>query len=189
LLSLVARSGCRGLLIGFESLSQAALAETRKGFNMRKDYRFVVERLHAAGIAIMGCFVFGFDNDTPRTFADTVDFVNEANIDLPRYALLTPFPGTPLFNRLKREGRILTDDWGLYDGQHVVFQPRQMSPRDLLAGIERAWKATYSYRSIFKRLAGARIQLPIAFGANLGYRFYAHHLNSFYNCDWPKLAA
>ena len=189
LLSLIARSGCRGLLIGFESLSPAALAETRKGFSIREDYRLVVERIHDKGIAIMGCFVFGFDNDTPATFAETVEFVNSVHIDLPRYALLTPFPGTPLFRRLKQEGRILTQDWRLYDGQHVVFRPAGMTAAELRDGIERAWKSTYSYGSIFKRLAGARIQLPIAVGANLGYRFYAHHLNTFYNCDWMKLAA
>jgi radical SAM superfamily enzyme YgiQ (UPF0313 family) len=137
----------------------------------------------------MGCFVFGFDHDTPLTLEETVEFVSEVNIDLPRYAVLTPFPGTPLFQRLKQEGRILTEDWSLYDGQHVVFQPKKMSVQELLGAVERAWKKTYSYRSILKRLAGARIQLPISLGANLGYRFYAYHLNSFYNCDWMRLAA
>ncbi|HEX2186948.1 MAG TPA: DUF4070 domain-containing protein, partial [Chloroflexota bacterium] len=108
----------------------------------------------------------------------------EHNIDLPRYAILTPFPGTPLYRRLEAEGRILTRDWSLYDGQHVTYQPRQMSPQELLRGTERAWKRTYSYGSIFKRLAGARLQLPIAIPANLGYRFYAHRLHQYYTCDW-----
>ena len=184
LLDLAARSGCRGILVGFESLSNDSLRETHKGFNMRKDYRYVIERLHDRGIGIMGCFVFGFDHDTRDTFARTVEFVYETNIDLPRYALLTPFPGTPLFDRLKREGRILTEDWGLYDGQHVLFEPKQMSAEDLRLGTDWAWKQTYSYRSIVKRLAGARIQLPVSIGANLGYRFYAHHLQTFYTCDW-----
>jgi radical SAM superfamily enzyme YgiQ (UPF0313 family) len=132
----------------------------------------------------MGCFVFGFDHDTARTFDETAAFAVEHNIDLPRYAILTPFPGTPLYRRLETEGRILTRDWSLYDGQHVTFQPRQMSPQELLQGTERAWKRTYSYRSIFKRLAGARLQLPIAIPANLGYRFYAHRLHQYYTCDW-----
>ena len=68
LLDLAARSGCRGLLIGFESLDQKALDETRKSFNMRQDYHLVVDRMHDRGIAIMGCFVFGFDDDTLETF-------------------------------------------------------------------------------------------------------------------------
>jgi radical SAM superfamily enzyme YgiQ (UPF0313 family) len=184
LLDLTARSGCRGLLIGFETLSQKALVETNKAFNMRRDYYEVVRRLHQYKIAIQGTFVFGFDNHTPNAFAETVDFAIESNIDLPRYAILTPFPGTPLFNRLKSENRILTEDWSLYDAQHVVYQPRQMSPTELQQGTEWAWKQTYRYRSIAKRLLGARIMLPLALGANLGYRFYAHHLHNYYNCDW-----
>jgi radical SAM superfamily enzyme YgiQ (UPF0313 family) len=184
LLDLAALSGCRGLLIGFETLSQQALAETKKCFNMRKDYHEVVQKLHERGIALQGTFVFGFDSHTQTAFAETVEFVIEANIDLPRYAILTPFPGTPLFQRLKREGRILTEDWTLYDGQHVVYQPAQMSVEALQRGTEWAWKQTYSYRSITRRLLGSRIMLPLALAANLGYRFYAHNLRNYYNCDW-----
>jgi radical SAM superfamily enzyme YgiQ (UPF0313 family) len=160
------------------------MAETRKSFGIRKDYHYVGRRLHERGIAIMGCFAFGFDHDTPDTFAQTVEFAIEAHIDLPRYAILTPFPNTPLFHRLKGEGRILTEDWSLYDGQHVVYQPRQISAEELLRGTEWAWKQTYAIRSIAKRLLGSRIMLPLALGANLGYRFYAHNLHRYYTCDW-----
>ncbi|HEX8968520.1 MAG TPA: radical SAM protein [Chloroflexota bacterium] len=184
LLDLAARSGCRALLLGFESLSASSLVETRKAFNLRQDYHEVVRALHARNIAIMGCFVFGFDHDTRETFEATVDFVLEANIDLPRYAILTPFPGTALHQRLAGAGRILTDDWSLYDGQHVVFQPVGMAPLQLLQGTEAAWKRTYSFRSIARRLAGSRTLLPVALAANLGYRFYAYNLHKFYNCDW-----
>ena len=184
LLDLAARSGCRGLLVGFESLSQASLAEAKKAFNMRRDYYEVVRKIHERGIAIMGCFVFGFDQDTEQTFDETVDFVISACIDLPRFAIAVPFPGTPFFRRLKAEGRITTENWSLYDGQHVVFQPRNMSADELLRNTRRAWEKTYSYPSIWKRLAGSRTQLPIAIPANLGYRFYAYHLDTFYTCDW-----
>jgi radical SAM superfamily enzyme YgiQ (UPF0313 family) len=184
LLDLAARSGCRGLLIGFETLSPESLAEARKNFNMRRDYRQVIRRLHDRGIAIQGTFVFGFDHDTPDVFAATVDFVNETHIDLPRYAILTPFPNTPLFHRLKQEGRILTEDWSLYDGQHIVYRPSRMSLEALQQGTEWAWKQTYSYRSIARRLLGSRIMLPLALATNLGYRFYAHNLHRYYNCDW-----
>lgn len=184
LLDMAAHSGCRGLLLGFESLSHASLSETHKLFNTRTNYYEIVRRLHERNIAIMGCFVFGFDHDTHDTFAETVEFVIDANIDLPRYAILTPFPATPLFNRLKSAGRLLTEDWSYYDGQHVVYQPSQMSPDELLRGTEWAWKRTYSYRSIAKRLLGSRTQLPVALATNLGYRFYAHRLNRFYTCDW-----
>jgi|HubBroStandDraft_6_1064221.scaffolds.fasta_scaffold00094_6 radical SAM superfamily enzyme YgiQ (UPF0313 family) len=184
LLDLAARSGCRGLLIGFESLNQESLKEAKKAFNMRHDYREVVRKIRARGIALMGCFVFGFDHDTLETFDKTVDFVMASHMDLPRYAIAVPFPGTGLFKRLKAEGRITTENWSLYDGQHVVFQPRNMTAGELLQHTRRAWKKTYSYASMWRRLAGSRTQLPIAISANLGYRFYAYHLDTFYNCDW-----
>jgi radical SAM superfamily enzyme YgiQ (UPF0313 family) len=184
LLDLAARSGCRGLLIGFESLSQEALREAKKSFNMRRDYYEVVRKVRERGIALMGCFVFGFDSDTLETFDRTVDFVMTSRMDLPRYAIAAPFPGTAFFKRLKAQGRITTENWSLYDGQHVVFEPRDMSAEELLRGTRRAWKKTYSYASIWKRLAGSRTQWGVAIPANLGYRFYAYHLDSFYNCDW-----
>jgi radical SAM superfamily enzyme YgiQ (UPF0313 family) len=184
LLDLAARSGCRGLLIGFESLNQAALVEVKKAFNMRRDYYEVVRKIHDRRIALMGCFVFGLDQDTEKTFDETVDFVLASHMDLPRYAIAVPFPGTPFFKRLKAAGRITTENWSLYDGQHVVFQPKNMTADELLRNTRRAWKKTYSYASIWKRLAGSRTQLPIAIPANFGYRFYAYHLDTFYNCDW-----
>jgi radical SAM superfamily enzyme YgiQ (UPF0313 family) len=187
LLELAAQSGCRGLLIGFESLSPSVLRDARKGFNTLQDYRTLMDTLHAAGIAVMGCFVFGFDGDTAETFDATADFVHESHVDLPRYAILTPFPGTPLFARLEREGRILTRDWSRYDGQHAVFQPASMSAHELERHTERVWKRTYRLASIAQRLGGARIQLPVALAANLGYRFYARNLHRFYTCDWPLL--
>ncbi len=184
LLRLAERSGCRALLLGFESLSKDSLTETGKAFGMRQDYHTVVQRLHDHDIAIMGCFAFGFDSDDAGTFARTAEFAIEAHIDLPRYAIVTPFPNTPLYHKLNRQKRILTQNWSLYDGQHVVFQPHQMSPQELLQGTEWAWKETYRVQSIAKRLAGARIQLPLSLAANLGYRFYAHNLHRYYNCDW-----
>jgi radical SAM superfamily enzyme YgiQ (UPF0313 family) len=124
------------------------------------------------------------DCDTVGVFERTAEFAIDAHIDLPRYAILTPFPGTPLHERLAREGRLLTTDWSYYDGQHVVYQPARMTPDELQRGTERAWKKTYSYGGIARRLAGARVQLGISIPANLGYRFYAHHLNRYYTCDW-----
>ena len=184
LLDLAARSGCRGLLIGFESLDQKALDETRKSFNMRKDYHLVVDRIHDRGIAIMGCFVFGFDSDTLATFDRTVDFVMESRMDLPRYAIAVPFPATALYRRLKAENRILTEDWSLYDGQHVVFEPRNMSPDQLLHHTSGAWKRTYQYKSIARRVLGSGTRMALSIPANLGYRFYANNLDKFYTCDW-----
>jgi radical SAM superfamily enzyme YgiQ (UPF0313 family) len=184
LLALAARSGCRGLLMGLESLSTRNLRDTRKGFNNPERYRALVETLHRHGIALQGCFVFGLDHDTPAIFDETARFAVEARIDLPRFAVVTPFPGTPLYKRLEQEGRILTRNWELYDGQHVVFQPAQMSVEQLQRGVEAAWRTAYSSRSICRRILVSPSPWPVRVGANLAYRFYAHNLHRFYNCDW-----
>lgn len=184
LMQLMARSGCRGLLLGLETLTRGGLQDARKKFNASVDYARVIGDLHQLGIAIQGCFVFGLDHDTTDVFDTTVEFAIDTGIDLPRFAVLTPFPGTPLHLRLSEQGRILTRNWELYDGQHVVFQPLHMSPQQLAAGHERAWKKVYRYRSIAQRLWKARAFEPLAIAANLGYRFYAHNLHRFYTCDW-----
>jgi radical SAM superfamily enzyme YgiQ (UPF0313 family) len=184
LLDLLARSGCKGLLLGLETISEESLKDAKKRFNASIGYKGLIADLHHLGIAIQGCFVFGLDHDTPDVFDATVEFAIDAGVDLPRFAVLTPFPGTPLHNRLQAEGRILTREWELYDGQHVVFQPKNMSVRELIEGHERAWKKVYGWTSIARRLWTAGNLRPLALSANVGYRFYAHHLHSFYNCDW-----
>jgi radical SAM superfamily enzyme YgiQ (UPF0313 family) len=184
LLALAARSGCAGLLMGFESIVPASLKQSRKGFNDPGEYRELVETLHRHRITLMACFTFGMDHDTPDIFLKTARFAVAAHIDLPRFAIVTPFPNTGLYRRLESEGRILTRNWELYDAQHVVFAPRQLTPAQLYAGHEAAWKHTYSVGSMARRFLGSRIQVPVWWLANLGYRFYAHHLHDFYNCDW-----
>jgi radical SAM superfamily enzyme YgiQ (UPF0313 family) len=184
LLELAQKSGCNGLLMGLESLSTVNLKGNRKGFNSPDRYAGVVERLHAHGIALQGCFVFGLDDDRPDVFLKTAEFAVQARIDLPRFAVVTPFPNTPLYKRLDAEGRILTKNWELYDAQHVVFQPRHMSVEELTNGIELAWKHAYSYTSIWRRIRASPAPWPVRLGTNLGYRFYANNLSRFYNCDW-----
>lgn len=184
LLELASRSGCRGLLMGLESISNTNLRESGKGFNSPEKFARVVQRLHDHGIALQGCFVFGLDDDDPDVFLRTAEFAVQAKVDLPRFAVVTPFPNTPLYLRLQAEGRILTRDWELYDGQHVVFQPKRMSVQQLQEGIETAWKYTYNVRSIFHRIRHSPAPLAVRIGTNLGYRFYAHNLSRYYNCDW-----
>lgn len=185
LLDLAARSGCRGLLMGLESISSRNLRNSAKGFNRPEKFAQVVERLHERGISLQGCFVFGLDDDTPETFDRTAEFAVEAGIDLPRFAIVTPFPGTALYSRLESEGRILTRNWELYDGQHVVFQPRRMTIGELQSGTERVWKKVYSWTGIARRLRKTAAPWPLAVTTNLGYRYYAHHLHKFYTCDAP----
>ena len=188
LLNLAAESGCRGLLMGLESIRRENLEQNQKRFNHPDGYGRVVELLHERQIALQGCFVFGMDHDTPAVFRETAEMAVDIGIDLPRFAIVTPFPGTGLYRQLEQQGRILTRDWRLYDGQHVVFQPAQLAVDELLRGNEAAWKYVYSWRNIASRLRRTAAPWYVAMSTNLGYRYYAHRLAQFYTCDWMSSA-
>ena len=117
-----------------------------------------MRRLHDHGIGIQGCFVFGFDDEDASVFERTVEFVDKAKIDLPRYAVATPFPGTPLYRRLEAEGRLLHRNWSLYDVEHVVFEPRGMSPERLQEGLQWSWEQSYSWGSLVRRISGRAVE-------------------------------
>jgi radical SAM superfamily enzyme YgiQ (UPF0313 family) len=137
LLSLASRSGCQGLFVGFESLSQAELRSWQKRPNLGKDYLAVVRRLHSAGIAVCAGFVFGGDDDAPDAFERTLEFLLEANVETLQATRLTPFPGTPLFAEMDEQGRICDKNWAHYDFNHVVFEPLHMRRETLDTGV--AW--------------------------------------------------
>ncbi len=151
LLDLMAESGCRTLFIGFESLNADSLSEVNKKCNQVDNYRRNIRRLHDRGIMINASFVFGFDNDTPAVFDETVDFAVDANLETATFTILTPYPGTVLHERLTAEGRILHRDWSRYDTTHVVFLPKGMTKAELEAGYYRAYNRFYSVASIVKR--------------------------------------
>ena len=177
-LELAARSGCKQLFIGLESISQASLNEVSKAFNHVDEYARAIERVHSYGIAVQAGIMFGFDNDTEAVFGDTLDFLEATGVQNATFNILTPFPGTRLYQRLEAEGRILTRDWSQYDGRvHVVFQPRLMSPNALLAGYRYANRRFYSWGSVYKRLSHSPVQLPWTLPLNLAYAFalrYCH---------------
>jgi radical SAM superfamily enzyme YgiQ (UPF0313 family) len=175
LLDLMAASGCVFLLLGLESVSQHALNRMGKRFNQAGDYGKVARELHARGIIIQGCFIFGLDDDTPAVFDETVAVVNDLRIDIPRYALYTPYPGTRAFERIRAEGRLLHEHWAHYDTQHVVIRPKNMTPEQLDAGFIRAYRETFRLKSIWHRTSGAK-QAAIAFIGNLAYRRYVRRL-------------
>lgn len=189
LLDLAAKSGCRGLLMGLESIRTDNLADNHKRFNHPDQYSHLVEMLHDRNISLQGCFVFGMDHDTADVFQDTAELAVDIAIDLPRFAILTPFPGTATYESLDSQSRILSRNWELYDGQHVVFQPAKMSPEELARGNEQAWRYAYRWRNIARRLVHTAAPFHVAATTNLGYRYYAHHLDRFYNCDWMIAAA
>jgi radical SAM superfamily enzyme YgiQ (UPF0313 family) len=175
LLDLMASSGCSYLLIGFETVSDQALRGMRKGFNAPNHYREVVEALHDRNIVVQGCFIFGLDDDTPDVFPRTVAAIDELRIDIPRYALYTPFPNTHAYHRLKAENRILHENWTYYDTQHVVIKPKQMSPAELDKGFIWAWRESFKLGITAKRIRFHRNTRITAVG-NLAYRLYGHQL-------------
>ncbi len=179
LIRLFQKSGCKGLLIGFESINQSSQKLIKKGGNQVSEYAELMKKLHDAGIAVQGCFAFGADDEDPSIFARTVEMVLETKIDLPRYSILTPFPATEYYRQLEAEGRIIERDWAMYDVEHCVYQPKLMTKEELESGIEWAWRETYTFSSIFKRLSHLKASPLIAFAANLGYRGYANKFAKF----------
>ena len=173
LFDLAVRSGCDGLLMGFESVSPENLSFCGKHFNEVSGCREAIRLCHRHGIGVLGCFVLGFDEDTERTFDETVTFIDAIELDLPRFAVLTPFPGTDLFARFSAAGRIITDDLNLYDTEHVVFEPRHMSPQTLQRGLYRTWNAAYTIPRVFRRALAAKRNHLLAMASNLGFRHYA----------------
>jgi radical SAM superfamily enzyme YgiQ (UPF0313 family) len=169
-LELAARSGCKQLFVGLESISQASVDEVRKGFNRVTDYVQAIERIHSHGIAVQAGIVFGFDHDTPAIFDETLNLLEEAGVQNATFNILTPFPGTRLYHRLEAEGRILTRDWSKYNGRaDVVFQPKQMSPEELLAGYQDANRRFYSWRSVQRRLSHSPVGWFWTLPLNLAY--------------------
>ncbi|MFP4557285.1 MAG: B12-binding domain-containing radical SAM protein [Bacteroidales bacterium] len=178
MLDLMARSGCIFLLIGLESVNPNTLKTMHKGFNKPNNYKYLVDKLHAKSIIVMGCFIFGSDDDDLSVFERTVDMVNQAKIDIPRYAIYTPYPGTEAYNRLLKEGRLLHKHWEHYDTQHVVFQPKNMTPQQLDEGFRWAYQKTFKINSIYSRTVSLRNRFPFTFMGNLAYRIYLKRLEN-----------
>lgn len=167
---LAARSGCQALFVGLETLSDAALKQVNKGFNVVDNFRHIIGRLHDVGIGVIGAFMFGFDGEDDSVFERTAEFADRAKIDVPQYSILTPLPGTPLYAQMAAEGRIIDRDWSHYDGGHVVFSPRGTTPERLADGLRQAFRHSYSFLDIFRRLLGVSRRLPTMLAVNLAFR-------------------
>lgn len=196
LLEVFQKSGCKGLLIGFESVNQETQQGMHKGVNRVDEYKSLMDKLHRKGIMVMGCFTFGADEDGPDVFKRTVDLCLEAKIDLPRFSIVTPFPGTEYYRELEAQGRITERDYAMYDVEHCVYIPKQMTAKELEEGLAWAWKQTYSWKSIFKRLDLTKIRTlkSLYMLVNIGYRKYAKEFEIFGadvmsdNSDIPEVA-
>jgi radical SAM superfamily enzyme YgiQ (UPF0313 family) len=156
LLKLMRRSGCVGLLIGFESVQKEANNEMKKIRNLKIDFSEAIRRFHDEGIAILGAFIFGFDHENKDVFDQTLEFSIKNRLDCIELRILTPFPGTRLYKRLLEEGRLFAPNWWLqgYPPDTLLFQPKGMTSEDLIEGFIRLNRQTYSYGSIIKRFFG-----------------------------------
>jgi radical SAM superfamily enzyme YgiQ (UPF0313 family) len=176
LLKAAAASGCRGLFIGLESLAQENLEGWNKKFNKAKDFEWAIKRLHDHGIGVIPGVVFGYDADTPAIFDETLAFLLKTNVDALQATILTPFPGTPLYEEMENQGRITDRDWSHYDFSHVVFEPLRMSPAQLRAGHDRVLTEFYSWKNAGRRFLREMSYLPLSLIAkaaiplNLSYR-------------------
>ncbi len=138
-LKIARESGCQSLTFGFESIRAENLKRIDKTFNYTEEYREIIRRVHHYGIGVIGSFIFGLDGDDKNIFKEFMDFTENSEIDLFIPYILTPYPGTRIYEQFKQEGRILETDWEKYDSTHVVFQPRLLTAEELYKGMIPIW--------------------------------------------------
>lgn len=171
LLRLAKEAGCLYLFIGLESFSAESLAGVSKLSNDVTDYTWTIRTIHRHGISVQAGIIFGFDEDYPDTFQKTLEACERLGIDGVTPSVLTPLPGTPIYDEWKMSGRLLSTDWAHYNGKtHVVFQPKNMPAKELFEGYMMFRRKFYSYRSILKRLLVSRTNLLHNLVVNMGYK-------------------
>jgi radical SAM superfamily enzyme YgiQ (UPF0313 family) len=146
------KAGCVSWLVGFESFSQETLESVGKKTNRVEEYKKGVKNVHDNKMIIVGDFMFGFDTDTKEVFDETLKAIKKLEIDAADFCILTPFPGTPIYERLEKEGRILTKDWSKYTLKNPVFKPKNMTPEELLEGVRKMYYNYYSRQSNIIRI-------------------------------------
>lgn len=173
LIEKAAEAGLRSLFVGFETFSPENLKQSNKKQNLKKDYIAAVNRLHSLGIMINGSFVFGLDDDDKDVFKRTVEWGVENSITTSTYHILTPYPGTRLYKELESQGRLITNNWDLYDTRNVVYKTTKLTSKELKNGYDWAYKEFYSWSNIYK--------------ASMNHESNKHKLKHFfYSGGWKK---
>jgi radical SAM superfamily enzyme YgiQ (UPF0313 family) len=171
LLAAARDSGCLYLFIGLESFSEASLADAGKQINRIGDYERIIRSLHRHGIMIQAGVIFGFDSDGADVFQTTLRACERLGVDGVTVSILSPLPGTPIYEEMKREGRLITEDWSRYDGKTgVAYMPKNMTPEQLYAGYMDFRRRFYSLPSFTRRMRVSRTHVLYNFWMNLGYR-------------------
>ena len=152
LVNLSKEAGCVSWLIGFESISQKTINEIGKKTNKVLEYEKAIENIHKNGMAVIGCFMFGSDFDKPTIFDETLKVIKKLKIDICDFCVLTPFPGTSIFKKLEKEGRILKKDWASYNLKTIVFKPKQMTLDEIHEGVQKMYTEFYSIPYTTRRI-------------------------------------
>lgn len=147
-LSLMQKAGCEVVCVGFESVNTKTLEAYRKKQSV-EDITYAIQAFHKKKIKIHGMFVLGSDEDSEHTVWETLRYALKQKIDTIQMMILTPLPGTKVFDDFNVQQRILSSDWNLYDGQHVVFKPKLLSAAQLQANVNRAYRRFYSLSQVF----------------------------------------
>lgn len=164
--------GCKSLFIGFESINEKSIKSVTKYQNKIESYEKLIKEIHSLGIMINASMVFGFDDDYPDVFQNTLDWLLKNKIETVTSHILTPYPGTLLYKRMMSEGRIIDTDSSHYNTSHVVFQPKNMTCEELLEGYLWIYKEFYSLKNIFKRMPERHSQRKAYLLFNFLYRKY-----------------
>lgn len=174
LLDKMRQTGCQSLFIGFETVNEEALKSVNKRQNDVKYYEDTIKEIHDRGIMVNASLAFGFDHDTTDVFPSTLLWLLDNKIETITAHILTPYPGTKLFEKLASENRIITKDWSKYNTANVVFTPKNMTPQELLAGYLWIYDMFYSYENIYKRLPEKTDQWKSYLLFNFAYRKYGN---------------
>lgn len=153
-LNLAREAGCLQWFVGFESISKETLKKINKTTNVNivDKYGEYVRKIQKHGMGVSGGIIFGFDDDTPDVFEETYKAIQEWQADSIEFNILTPYPGTAIYERFEEEGRILTKDWSKYSQAHVVYEPKNMTPEQLLEGYKWITRKYYSWPELLKRI-------------------------------------
>lgn len=149
-IDLAYEAGFRSAFIGFESINKQNLIQANKGSNIGKDYSKAIKKLDELGIMINGSFIFGLDSDTLDVFDRTTEWAVNSGITTATNHILTPYPGTGIFNKMDEDKRIITKDWRLYDTRHLVFNHPNITKEEMESGYNRSYKDFYRWRNIYK---------------------------------------
>ncbi len=176
LMTLMRRTGGDIAYVGLESINP----ETLEAYNKKQSVEDIKESIrlfHDYRVRVHGMFVLGSDSDTLDTIRETAEFALETRIDSVQFMVLTPLPGTVLYHQMEKEGRLLTRDWELYDGMHVVFQPARMTPEELQGGMYQAYRRFYSLRNVFSNtfLTGWQSSLYRGIGSHMVRQLYPYY--------------